>query len=142
MDLEEKNRSFVPKLPRQGWWLFGFGLFLIGQILGMISMGYAAQSVVATLNSFSLVTNAMFAPCLLGEKVEKVDLISIIVIIIGSAMVVVSSTTQEQDYDIEQLITMYRRPLFLAFISAQLTMLTLLFLQMWRKRNTAKQVVR
>jgi hypothetical protein len=38
-------------------WCIGFTIFLIGQIVNLLAMGYASQSVAATLGSFSLVTN-------------------------------------------------------------------------------------
>ena len=57
----EQQKRYVA----QKAWLAGFGVFTIGQLLNLASLSFATQSLLATLSSFALVCNVLFAPCLL-----------------------------------------------------------------------------
>mmetsp|Transcript_21930 Transcript_21930/g.43544 ORF Transcript_21930/g.43544 Transcript_21930/m.43544 type:complete len:411 (-) Transcript_21930:143-1375(-) len=113
--LEAEQKSVLG----QPIWLFGFALFLAGQVLGLVAMGFCSQSLVATLSSFSLVTNTFFAPCFLGERPTRMDALSVAVIIMGSAIVVFASshTKTKEDYDLPTLIGLYQGTAFLIYVS-------------------------
>jgi hypothetical protein len=51
-----------------GWrWLLGFVVFATGQVIEMAALSYADQSLLTTLTSLSLVTNAVIAHIFFGE---------------------------------------------------------------------------
>lgn len=117
----------------QPWWLLGMGIFMIGQILNLIAFGYTSQALAATLGSFSLVTNGVFAPLILGEKLTKAIVISIGVIVGGSVLVVLASSHAVQDYTLSELISLYEREMFIAYISALAIALVACLVIMWRE---------
>ena len=125
-----KPHSFLQPL-----WLLGFALFLFGQVGGMVAMGFSSQSVVATLGSFSLVTNAVFAPLVLGEQMTWMLVASIVVIMSGSAIVVLSSNHDKQDYTLPQLLALFRRDLFTLYASLLALCLLLCIAQMVREHR-------
>ena len=125
-----KPHSFLQPL-----WLLGFSLFLFGQVGGMVAMGFSSQSVVATLGSFSLVTNAVFAPLVLGEQMTWMLVASIVVIMSGSAIVVLSSNHDAQDYSLPQLLALFRRDLFTLYASLLALCLLLCIAQMVREHR-------
>ena len=125
-----KKPSFFQPL-----WVLGLTLFLIGQAGGMVAMGFSSQSVVATLGSFSLVTNAIFAPLILGEQLTWMLVVSIVVIMSGSAIVVMSSNHDNQDYTLQQLLDLFRRDLFTVYASVLAFCLLLCVIQMIREHR-------
>ena len=119
----------------QPLWLLGFTLFLVGQAAGMVAMGFSSQSVVATLGSFSLVTNAIFAPLILGEQLTWMLVVSIVVIMSGSAIVVLSSNHSNQDYTLQQLLDLFHHDLFTVYASLLAFCLLLCVIQMVREHR-------
>jgi drug/metabolite transporter (DMT)-like permease len=71
-------------------WIAGFLIFLSGQIMNMLSLGYASQPLVATVSSFQLVTNAVFAHLIFQERFGRMDFIATIMILFGSLGAVLS----------------------------------------------------
>lgn len=71
-------------------WIGGFFIFLLGQIMNMLSLGYASQPLVATVSSFQLVTNAVFAHLIFNERFGRMDLVATIIILCGSLGAVLS----------------------------------------------------
>ena len=71
-------------------WKLGFALFILGQVLNAVALSFAAQSMLATLGAFSLVSNTLFAPCLLREELSWMHIISMILIIAGAVIVVLN----------------------------------------------------
>jgi drug/metabolite transporter (DMT)-like permease len=102
---------------KQPLWLGGLFVFLIGQLLNLLAFGYTSQALAATLGSFSLVTNGVFAPCLLRERLTKPIVLSIGVIMAGSVAVVLSSSRAPQEYALDELVHLLQRPLFVAYLS-------------------------
>ena len=124
----------------QPLWLLGFSIFLVGQVGGMIAMGFSSQSVVATLGSFSLVTNCIFAPLILKEQMTALMGVSIAVIMLGSGVVVLSSNHDNQDYTLDELLQLFRRDTFLIYCAALALCLALCAWMMVREqRREAKE---
>jgi len=58
---------------KQSWWIVGFGIFMLSQILNMVAMGLAPQIVLSALGALCLICSALFGWLLLGEKPEMLD---------------------------------------------------------------------
>jgi hypothetical protein len=102
----------------QSLWVGGLFVFLLGQTANLLAFGYTSQAVAATLGSFSLVTNGIFAPLLLREKLNRQIVLSIGIICAGSVAVVLSSSRAPQEYSLEELLHLLQRPLFVMYLSA------------------------
>lgn len=113
---DEHNQKGVCQQP---FWLLGFSLFVGGQLMSLVALGFCSQSLVATLGSFSLVTNVLFAPCFLGEKPTKMDGLSVLIIMIGSGVVVWSTSGRpsHDNYTLTQLIDLFNGVEFQVYIS-------------------------
>jgi len=72
-------------------WCAGLIIFGIGQVLNVMSLAYLDQIVWAVVSLFSLVSNAFFSSVLLGEYLGTRDIFATGLIVVGSAMVVVSN---------------------------------------------------
>ena len=118
---------------KQPLWLAGLGVFIIGQLLNLLAFGYTSQAVAATLGSFSLVTNGIFAPLLLRERLTRPIVLSIAIIVAGSIAVVMSSSRAPQDFALDELIDLLQRPLFVAYISALMVAFLVALATMWRE---------
>ena len=97
-------------------WKLGFALFILGQVLNAVALSFAAQSMLATLGAFSLVSNTLFAPCLLKEELSWMHIISMILIIAGAVIVVLNSSHAEHDFTANQLEELYYRPAFIVLM--------------------------
>ena len=94
-----------------------FFLFILGQILNAIALSFAAQSMLATLGAFSLVSNTLFAPCLLHEELSWLHVLSMFLIIAGASIVVLNSSHSEHNFTATELEKLYYRPSFIVLIS-------------------------
>jgi drug/metabolite transporter (DMT)-like permease len=98
-------------------WYIGFTLFIFGQLFNAVALSFASQSMLATLGAFSLVSNTLFAPFLLGEKVYWTHLVSVCLIVVGAVTVVLNSNHAEHNFDVQQLVALYKRPAFIGLLS-------------------------
>ncbi|KAF8639988.1 hypothetical protein AX17_001234 [Amanita inopinata Kibby_2008] len=98
----EENWNESRYLRSKIWWL-GFLLMNVGEAGNFISYAYAPASVVAPLGTFALISNCIFAPCMLGEQFKKRDLLGICLAIIGAVTVVLASSASEVKMDPNRL---------------------------------------
>ena len=116
-------------------WKFGFFLFILGQILNAIALSFAAQSMLATLGAFSLVSNTLFAPCLLHEELSWLHVFSMFLIIAGASIVVLNSSHSEHNFTATELEKLYYRPSFIILISFIVAAVFLVLLYRWYLRK-------
>lgn len=107
-----------PLYVAQPIWIAGFLIFLVGQILNMLSLGYASQPLVATVSSFQLVTNAVFAHLLFNERFSRMDLIATIIILCGSLGAVLSIPDPlSPNYTVRDLQRLSWAPSFIGWLA-------------------------
>lgn len=105
-------------------WMVGLALVILGSVADLAALGFAAQSIVAPLGSLTLVSNVLLAPLILGEKLDKRDLMATLAIVIGSGVSVAFATHEETSYTIQELFGFYVMPRF--FVYAALVVATVL----------------
>ena len=81
--LTEKEKNSFSAL-----WYFGLFLYVAGQALGALSLGFAPQSIISSLGPFSLVSNSVLAPLILDEVFTWRHSVSSALILCGSVVVV------------------------------------------------------
>jgi len=74
------------------WWLVGTIIFVLGALIVFLSFGFAAQSLLAALESVQFVSNVAFAKYIHGEMITRRIIISTICIIFGNILVVIFSS--------------------------------------------------
>jgi len=102
-------------------WFGGLSLFIVGQILNLLSLSFLSEIVWAVLSLFSLVTNAFFARLILKERFTPFDLIYVAVIILGSSLVLVANRdsvgAEAAGLSIASLKAHFHRPWFVLYAS-------------------------
>ena len=79
---EQERRGYN----KQATWKLGLLLIALGSIADFVALGFAPQSLVAPLGSFTLVSNVFLAPLLLKEKVFARSIIATAIIVLGSTI--------------------------------------------------------
>ncbi len=96
-------------------WLFGLAVFLLGECLSGVAMSLGSQTLLAVLSTSALLTNALFAALLHGERVSRSYLTAAAAIITGAVLVVAAAPHGPQDYDLAQLQVLFKSTLFHVF---------------------------
>jgi len=83
---------------KQLWWILGFSIFLLSQILNMVALGMTPQVVMSCLGAWSLTFSAIFGRFLLGEKLQNAEQVMMIGAVLGVVCVLLGtpSATKEQ----------------------------------------------
>ena len=108
-------------------WLLGFVLYIGGQIVAMIALGFGPQSMMAALGAFSLVVNTVLSPCILGETLTCFHIGATAVIIGGVCLIVLFSKKSSQHYTIDDLEARFASTPFEITAGCMLGALVLLF---------------
>ena len=90
----EKERKNYNK---QAVWKVGLVLIALGSFADFVALGFAPQSLVAPLGSFTLVSNVFLAPLLLKEKVFARSIIATAIIVVGSTLAVAFASHTVRD---------------------------------------------
>eukprot|EP00929_Paragymnodinium_shiwhaense_P009055 TRINITY_DN113091_c0_g1_i1.p1 TRINITY_DN113091_c0_g1~~TRINITY_DN113091_c0_g1_i1.p1 ORF type:complete len:402 (+),score=41.25 TRINITY_DN113091_c0_g1_i1:87-1292(+) len=104
---------------RQCLWQAGFSLFLLGNVLNFLAMGFAPASVLAPLGSVSIAANAVFARLILGEVFTCHDFIATFIIMVGAVIVVCCSPDGDPPaLEPLEMLLLWIKPLFAAWFCA------------------------
>ncbi len=71
---------------------------MFGSIADFAALSFAAQSLIAPLGALTIVSNVVFAPYLLGEKISQKELLGTATIIFGSVIAVAFADHQSQPH--------------------------------------------
>jgi len=120
-----KNEALPPEKHRvcyhQPLWLFGFALFILGNVLNFIALSYASSTLLAPISSVSICVNAVASTLLLNETFSKTDLYCLVYIISGATLAVVFSSHESPESEISMLAGYLLRPPFLVVVAFCLT---------------------
>jgi len=97
----------------EGAWIFGFGIYVVGSLMHVASLGFGPQSLLTPMEAVTLVTNAMFAPLLLGEHLSREDIWGTVIIIVGTTLTVVFGPHSSISYTADAMVEMLKEPPFL-----------------------------
>ncbi|KAI8903333.1 magnesium transporter NIPA-domain-containing protein [Gorgonomyces haynaldii] len=109
-------------------WMLGFLVFTIGNICNVIALQFAPQSLVAPLGSISLVVNVIIAPFMNNEKWSYRDVLGVILIVGGSSLVVAFAGSNQHDYCLAVLLSLFRKAATIVFLSFTGTMIIVIYL--------------
>lgn len=119
---EQTSHSSRPYFT-QKWWLIGFTLYTLAQIINMVSMAMTPQVVLSCLGSWTLVCNTVCAHLILGERVVKEQILAVCALVISTACVLFNAPrpSQAEEADKPSLEEMMMR-----FHSQEFVILTVL----------------
>ncbi len=114
------------------WWASFLLMGLVPFPMDFFAYSFAAQSIVVPFAGMTLVLNQIFAPCILGEKLYRMDIYASILVFLGCLATTVSGSHEESSYTVCELMEFWKAPAFVAALVILLTVLALcLVLIMW-----------
>lgn len=96
---------------RQQWWLVGFFIFAIAQVVNLISMSMAPQVMLSCLGATALVFNAVFARMILEEELHRFELL-VMLGMVSAVVMVISNTPVTSGSATETALSNIVGPLF------------------------------
>jgi magnesium transporter len=93
-------------MTRPRWWI-GITLIVMASICDFAALSFAAQSIVATLGSLSLVANALIAPMIVNEKITSREWKAIALIMTGDVFAVLFGQHASETYTFNGLMSLY-----------------------------------
>ena len=97
-------------------WLIGTIIFVTGSLLNFASYAYAAQSMLASLESVQFVTNLLFGKFLLGAHVTQTMVAGTILTVTGTVMAVQFSSKVTLDLNIDDMKKLYSNPAYICYL--------------------------
>jgi hypothetical protein len=107
-------------------WLAGTIIFVSGSLLNFASYAFAAQSMLASLESVQFVTNLLFGKFMLGAHVTQTMLAGTLLTVTGTVMAVQFSSKETLDLDTDDIKKLYVNPAYLCYFILMIFMLVAL----------------
>lgn len=107
-------------------WVVGTVIFVSGSLLNFASYAFAAQSMLASLESIQFVTNLIFGKFMLKANVTKNMLIGTGLTVMGTILAVQFSSRATLNLRTEDIKVLYSNPAYLIYLVLMIGMLFLL----------------
>lgn len=117
------------------YWIGGFLCVLIGSLSDLASFTFADMSLLAPLGAMTLVINMMIAPCLVGEKLTRRDIVWTCVIVTGTVISITFGNKEETEYTLGQLLDFYQETQFVVYFIVFLSYVFGTFGALWYYQN-------
>jgi len=109
-------------------WILGTVVFVTGSLLNFASYAFAAQSMLASLESIQFVTNLLFGKFMIGSKVTRQMYIGTGLTVSGTVVAVQFSSKKTLDLSTSDIKTLYKNPAYIAYLCLMMTALLVLYL--------------
>ena len=117
------------------YWIAGLMSLIGGSALNVVALGYGNQLLLASTSSLSIIFNTLFSVFLLKEPLRRWDLISILLMCVGSVLFLLVAKNDEVNYTEKQLFDLYLRPISLLFIAVSIGFIVAVYLHFTRYKN-------
>ena len=107
-------------------WIVGTVIFVTGSLLNFASYAFAAQSMLASLESIQFVTNLLFGKFMLKANVSKTMLIGTGLTVMGTVLAVQFSSRETLNLNTDEMKGLYANPAYLLYLALMIGMLFLL----------------
>ncbi len=125
-DNDSQNESRRAKPCSSITWVIGTVVFVSGSLLNFASYAFAAQSMLASLESIQFVTNLIFGKFMLKANVTKTMLVGTGLTVMGTILAVQFSSRQTLNLRTEDIKILYKNPAYLIYLALMVGMLFLL----------------
>lgn len=122
-------------------WVIGTIIFVTGSLLNFASYAFAAQSMLASLESVQFVTNLLFGKFMLGAHVTQTMMAGTFLTVAGTVMAVQFSSKETLDLDTEDIKKLYGNPAYQIYLVIMALMLVALHLA-YRKLEEKNKIER
>ena len=124
-------------------WLIGTIIFVTGSLLNFASYAFAAQSLLASLESVQFVTNLLFGKFLLGAHVDQTMMAGTCLTVTGTVMAVQFSSKETLELDTEDMKALYINPAYLIYLGVMcfsLVILQVVYIKLKERQDKNKAV--
>lgn len=143
---EEFDVVRVSKSPAQSvTWVVGTIVFVTGSLLNFASYAFAAQSMLASLESIQFVTNLIFGKVLLGATVTQTMMAGTCLTVTGTVMAVQFSSKETYELNTSDMIKLYQNPAYVTYlvlIGAAVAILHFVYKRLNEMKTAGKPVKR
>ena len=99
------------------WWFIGTVCFVTGSLSTFVAFGFAAQSLLAALESVQFLTQVVFNKTVHNEVITTRMLISTFLIVAGNTLVVLFSEHGSHLYDSGEIVELYKKTAFHIYLA-------------------------
>ena len=107
-------------------WIIGTFIFVTGSLLNFASYAFAAQSMLASLESIQFVTNLLFGKFMLGARVTQTMLVGTMLTVIGTVMAVQFSSKETLELSTADIKKLYSNPAYISYLCLMVLALVVL----------------
>lgn len=97
-------------------WIIGTAIFVSGSLINFASYAFAAQSLLASLQSIQFVSNLILGKCLLKARITNRMLIGTAFTVIGTSIAVQFSSKAVLVLTIDDMVDLYRNPAYITYL--------------------------
>ncbi|KAJ2665190.1 hypothetical protein IWW48_000457 [Coemansia sp. RSA 1200] len=136
-DLNRISGNRVRKTWQDGQWQLGLALYLLSSTVPpTIALSMLPVFVAAPLAAVGLVSNAVFARCILDSTFARTDALGTLLVTAGSTCVAAFGAIDEPLLSLHDLLLLYKRPTYVLFFSFYLTLvMALIAMELyWRRK--------
>jgi Protein of unknown function (DUF803). len=134
--VDEADKS-VPNPCSSSLWIIGTVIFITGSLLNFVSYAFAAQSMLASLESVQFVTNLLFGKFMLRAEITQKMMYGTLLTVLGTIVAVQFSSKATLSLNIAELVQLYRNPSYIAYLA--LMFITMIILScIYKKYNKQK----
>ncbi|KIY52721.1 hypothetical protein FISHEDRAFT_10010, partial [Fistulina hepatica ATCC 64428] len=126
LTIQRKSNVLDQQLPaheqrvahRRPLWLVGFLIFISSNLLGsLVQIASLPVVILAPLGAVSLLWNAFLARIILGDVFSLWMVVGTVLIAGGAVLIAFFGIVPEATHSLEDLLALFRRPVFIAYIS-------------------------
>lgn len=97
-------------------WILGTIIFVSGSLINFASFAFAAQSLLASLQSVQFITNLLLGKILLKARITNKMLMGTGLTAIGTCIAVQFSSKAILELNIDEMVTLYKNPVYIAYL--------------------------
>jgi drug/metabolite transporter (DMT)-like permease len=97
-------------------WIIGTCIFVSGSLLNFASYAFAAQSMLASLESVQFVTNLLFGKFMLKAQITRRMIVGTMLTVLGTVVAVQFSSKTTLELDTAEMVHLYKNPGYIAYL--------------------------
>ena len=115
-------------------WIIGTAVFVTGSLLNFASYAFAAQSMLASLESIQFVTNLIFGKFMLKAHITRRMVIGTVLTVAGTILAVQFSSKTTLTLNTAEMVQLYKNPAYIVYLLLSLVTIGLMnYVYKWYK---------
>jgi uncharacterized membrane protein len=121
-------------------WILGTIIFVGGSLINFTSFAFAAQSLLASLQSVQFITNLFLGKFLLKASITNKMLTGTFLTVIGTCIAVQFSSKTVLELNIDEMVTLYKNPVYIVYLVLMVSFSIVLHLMYQHFENKKKEM--